>query len=98
MGTGAAYPTFQTLESGEITGQDIDVMNAVAEVAGLKVGWRNTGWAPLFTELEAGTVGIGFSSITITDLRKKTYDVTDSYFEANQLILVKEDSPVNLSN
>lgn len=95
VGTDAAYPPFQVLEAdGKITGHDIDVMNAVAEAGGFKIEWRNTGWDPLFDGLDKGTVDIGISSITITDKRKEKYDFSDSYFVANQLILVPEDSPV----
>lgn len=95
VGTDAAYPPFQVLEAdSKITGHDIDVMNAIAEAGGFKIEWKNTGWDPLFDGLDKGTVDIGISSITITDDRKKKYDFSDYYFEANQLILVAEDSPV----
>lgn len=95
VGTDAAYPPFQVLEGdGKITGHDIDVMNAVAEAAGIKIEWKNTGWDPLFDGLDKGTVDIGISSITITEDRKKKYDFSDPYFEASQLILLPEDSTV----
>lgn len=95
VGTDAAYPPFQMLEADKISGHDIDVMNAIAEAGGFKIEWKNTGWDPLFDGLDKGTVDIGISSITITDKRKEKYDFSDSYFEANQLILVAEDSPVS---
>ncbi|MEJ8544076.1 basic amino acid ABC transporter substrate-binding protein [Brevibacillus borstelensis] len=96
VGTDAAYPPFQMLEAdNKITGHDIDVLNAIAEAGGFKVEWKNTGWDPLFDGLDRGTVDIGISSITITEDRKKKYDFSEPYFEANQLILVPEDSPVN---
>lgn len=96
VGTDAAYPPFQMLEAdGKITGHDIDVMNTVAEAAGFKIEWKNTGWDPLFDGLDRGTVDIGISSITITEKRKEKYDFSEPYFVANQLILVAEDSPVN---
>jgi glutamine transport system substrate-binding protein len=94
VGTDAAYPPFQMLEADKISGHDIDVMNAIAEAGGFKIEWKNTGWDPLFDGLDKGTVDIGISSITITDKRKEKYDFSDPYFEANQLILVAEDSPV----
>jgi glutamine transport system substrate-binding protein len=39
-------------------------------------------------------VDIGISSITIREDRKQKYDFSEPYFEANQLILVPENSPV----
>ncbi|MFY0543176.1 basic amino acid ABC transporter substrate-binding protein [Brevibacillus sp. H7] len=95
VGTDAAYPPFQMMEADKISGHDIDVMNAIAEAAGIKIEWKNTGWDPLFDGLDKGTVDIGISSITITEKRKEKYDFSEPYFEANQLILVAEDSPVN---
>ncbi|MGQ7277818.1 basic amino acid ABC transporter substrate-binding protein [Brevibacillus thermoruber] len=94
VGTDAAYPPFQMMEADKISGHDIDVMNAIAEAAGFKIEWKNTGWDPLFDGLDRGTVDIGISSITIREDRKKKYDFSEPYFEANQLILVPENSPV----
>jgi glutamine transport system substrate-binding protein len=94
VGTDAAYPPFEKMEADKITGFDIDVIQAVADAAGLKIEVKNTGWDPLFDGLEKGTVDVGISAITITDKRKEKYDFSEPYFEANQLILVAEDSPV----
>lgn len=94
VGTDAAYPPFEKMEADKISGFDIDVIQAVADAAGLKIEVRNTGWDPLFDGLDKGTVDVGISAITITDKRKEKYDFSEPYFEANQLILVAEDSPV----
>lgn len=94
VGTDAAYPPFEKMEADGITGFDIDVINAVAEAAGFKVKVEHTGWEPLFDGIEKGTVDLGISAITITDKRKEDYDFSEPYFEAKQLILVKEDASV----
>jgi len=94
VGTDAAYPPFEKMEADKITGFDIDVINAVAEAAGIKIEVKNTGWDPLFEGIEKGTVDLGISAITITDERKEKFDFSEPYFEAHQLILVAQDSPV----
>ncbi|MBO8164309.1 MAG: basic amino acid ABC transporter substrate-binding protein [Brevibacillus sp.] len=94
VGTDAIYPPFEKMEADKITGFDIDVIHAVAEAAGMKIEIKHTGWDPLFNGIDNGTVDLGISAITITDDRKKKYDFTEPYFEANQLIMVAEDSPV----
>lgn len=94
IGTDAAYPPFEKQEGGEIVGFDMDIINAVAEEAGIKINIVHTGWDPLFEGLKNGTVDAGISAITITDERKKMYDFTDPYFEATQLIMVPSDSNV----
>lgn len=94
IGTDAAYPPFEKQEGGQIVGFDIDIINAVAEAAGIKVEVVHTGWDPLLQGVENGTVDAGISAITINDDRKKTYDFTEPYFEASQLIMVPSDSNI----
>lgn len=94
VGTDAAYPPFEKMEADKITGFDIEVIQAIADAAGIKIEVKNTGWDPLFDGIDKGTVDIGISAITITDERKQKYDFSEPYFEANQLILLPEDSPI----
>lgn len=94
IGTDAAYPPFEKQEGGQIVGFDIDILNAIAEEAGIKVEVKHTGWDPLFEGIDRGTVDAGISAITITEKRKETYDFSDPYFEATQLIMVPKDSAV----
>lgn len=95
VGTDAAYAPMEWMdEKGNIVGIDIDIVNAIAEAAGFEVEFRNVGWDPLFPAVENGEVDFGVSSITIDEERQKSYDFSDPYFIANQLILVPEDSSV----
>jgi glutamine transport system substrate-binding protein len=81
-------------DKGNIVGIDIDIVNAIAEAAGFEVEIKNYGWDPLFAAVENGEVDFAVSSITITEDRKETFDFSDSYFVANQLILVPGDSDI----
>jgi len=95
VGTDATYAPMEYMdEKGEIVGIDIDIVKAIAEAAGFEVEFKNYGWEPLFPALTGGEVDFAVSSITITDERKESYDFSDPYFIANQLILVPEDSKV----
>jgi len=94
IGTDAAYPPFEKMEADGVSGFDVDVIKAVADAAGIKIEVKNTGWDPLFDGIDKGKVDAGISAITITEERKQKYDFSEPYFEANQLILVPEDSPV----
>lgn len=49
---------------------------------------------PLFQQITNGEIDLGISAITITDERKETYDFTEPYYEATQLIVTKEDSDI----
>jgi glutamine transport system substrate-binding protein len=92
--TDAAYAPFEYLDKGEIVGFDIDIVKAVAEEAGYKVDIANTGWDPVFLELEKKIADVGVSAITINDDRKKTYDFSVPYFLSTNKIMVPEGSDI----
>ena len=95
VGTDAAYAPFESQnEKGEIVGFDIDVVKAVAQKAGIEVKFVNTPWEGIFNALNQGDRDLLVSAVTITDERKQTMDFTDPYFDAQQLIAVKENSKV----
>jgi polar amino acid transport system substrate-binding protein len=95
VGVDAAYAPFESQnEKGEIVGLTIDVVNAAAKKAGIDVKFVNTPWEGIFNALTQGDRDIIASSVTITDERKQTMDFTAPYFDAQQLIAVKETSKV----
>ncbi|WP_432359939.1 basic amino acid ABC transporter substrate-binding protein [Sporosarcina sp. UB5] len=95
VGTDATYAPMEYMdEKGNIVGIDIDIVNAIAEAAGFEVEYKNYGWEPLFPAVDNGEVDFAVSSITITKEREQSFDFSDPYFVANQLILVPEDSDV----
>jgi polar amino acid transport system substrate-binding protein len=95
VGTDAAYAPFESQnEKGEIVGFDIEVVQAVAKKAGIEVKFVNTPWEGIFNALGQGDRDMVVSAVTITEERKATMDFSDPYFDAQQLIAVKETSKV----
>lgn len=95
VGTDAAYAPFESQnEKGEIVGFDIEVVQAVAQKAGIEVKFVNTPWEGIFNTLNQGDRDFLVSAITITDERKQTMDFSAPYFDAQQLIAVKKDSKI----
>ena len=95
VGTDAAYAPFESQnEKGEIVGFDIEVVQAVAKKAGIEVKFVNTPWEGIFNALGQGDRDMIVSAVTITAERKGTMDFSDPYFDAQQLIAVKETSKV----
>jgi polar amino acid transport system substrate-binding protein len=95
VGTDAAYAPFESQnEKGEIVGFDIEVLTAVAAKAGFDVKFVNTPWEGIFNTLAQGDRDMLISAITITDERKQTVDFAGPYFDAYQLMAVKENSKV----
>jgi polar amino acid transport system substrate-binding protein len=95
VGTDAAYAPFESQnEKGQIVGFTIDVVNAAAAKAGIEVKFVNTPWEGIFAALGQGDRDMIASSVTITDERKQTMDFTNPYFDAVQLIAVKDNSKI----
>jgi polar amino acid transport system substrate-binding protein len=95
VGTDAAYAPFESQnEKGEIVGFTIDIVNAAAAKAGIQVKFVNTPWEGIFNALGQGDRDLLVSAITITDERRQSMDFTQPYFDAVQLIAVKDGSKV----
>jgi polar amino acid transport system substrate-binding protein len=95
VGTDAAYAPFEKMSaSNEVEGLTVDLLKAVAAKGGFEVKFVNTPWEGIFKTLDSGERDIVASSVTITDERKQTMDFSKPYFDAVQLIAVKEDSKV----
>jgi polar amino acid transport system substrate-binding protein len=95
VGTDAAYAPFESqAPGGDIIGFDVDVVKAVAAKAGMEVKFVNTPWEGIFKTLDTGERDMVVSAVTITDERKQTMDFSSPYFNAFQLIAVKEGSKV----
>ena len=95
VGTDAAYAPFESQnEKGEIVGFDIEVVKAIAAKAGIEVKFVNTPWEGIFNALGQGDRDMVVSAVTITAERKGTMDFSDPYFDAQQLIAVKDNSKV----
>ncbi|MGO4540620.1 basic amino acid ABC transporter substrate-binding protein [Paenibacillus sp. 2TAB19] len=93
--TDAAYAPMEYMDKDKITGFDIDFLEAVMKEADLDYKLDNTGWDPMLTEVQSGdNYAAGISSISITDERKQSYDYSIPYFESTNMIMVKEDSPI----
>lgn len=95
VGTDAAYAPFESQnEKGEIVGFDIDVVKAIAAKGGFEVKFVNTPWEGIFNALNQGDRDLLVSAVTITEERKQTMDFSNPYFDANQLIAVKDGSKI----
>lgn len=95
VGSSATYRPFAyESPTKEIVGYDVDIIQAVAQKAGLKIKIVNTPWTGIFAALNNGDLDLVISGVTINDKRKQSYDFTAPYFEARQLIAVQQNSSV----
>jgi polar amino acid transport system substrate-binding protein len=91
IGTNAEYPPFESVDdAGNVIGFDADIMDALAESAGFEYEFVNTRWDGIFVALQSGEFDAVISAATITDERAEIVDFSDPYFNAGQMIAVRE--------
>jgi polar amino acid transport system substrate-binding protein len=97
VGTDAPYPPFLigTPEDPNFTGYEIELFNAIAEKIGYPdPEYSNTNFAAVFRDTANGLFDIAVVSSTILPERERVVDFTDPHYEAQQALLVPEDSDI----
>jgi polar amino acid transport system substrate-binding protein len=93
IATDATWPPFEYVDDqNKIVGFDIDLMNAIAEKAGIEIEYMNVAFDPLLAGMAQGTYDAAISSITITDDRSKSMLFSDPYYIAGQMIVVQKNN------
>lgn len=57
-----------------LAGSEPDLGRLISAVFGLQADVQNASWENLFVRIDSGQFNVGFSNITVTELRKEKYD------------------------
>ncbi|MGH3645606.1 MAG: ABC transporter substrate-binding protein [Micromonosporaceae bacterium] len=89
------FPPFEYQDRGEVVGFDVDVLRLVAAELGVKPTFKNEPFEEIRSgrALNKGRCDVAAAGILITKGREKQLDLSDSYFELRQGLLVKADKP-----
>ena len=96
VGTDAPYPPFEigTPESGDFSGFDKDLMDAIAAKLGLEPTYQNSSFDTIFRDVASGQFDIVAAAATITPEREKVVTFSRPYYEAQQALVVPEGSDI----
>lgn len=100
MSTEAGFPPYEmTADGGGYNGTgfegiDVEVADAIAKKLGLELVIDDMGFTAALTAVQTGQSDIAMAGITITDERLEVMDFSDSYATGVQVVIVKEDSPI----
>jgi polar amino acid transport system substrate-binding protein len=81
-------------EMDEIVGYDVDLAKEAARRLGVELVLQPIDWAAKEQELNTGQIDCIWNGFTITDERKRNLLFTPPYLRNAQVIVVKENSPV----
>jgi polar amino acid transport system substrate-binding protein len=94
VGTDATFPPMEFVESGNRTGFDVDLVEAIGKTLGRPIEWIDIDFKGLIPGLVSKRFDMAVSAIYITDERKKVVDFTNPYYAGGLVAMVKENSPI----
>ncbi|HHX13852.1 MAG TPA: basic amino acid ABC transporter substrate-binding protein [Clostridiales bacterium] len=88
------FPPFDTTDpqTGELTGFDYDMMNAIAADQGFELEWVNMGFDGLIPALQAGNIDIIASGMDARPDRREKVDFSTTYYDSGLVVAVKADN------
>ena len=93
VATDATFPPFETVdeETKELTGFDVELMNAIVEKAGIEIEWVNTPFDSVIAGVSECQYDMAIAAITITEDRMASMLFSDPYVDAGQIVVVRKD-------
>jgi len=77
--------------SGDLTGFDVEIIQAVADKLDLEVKFQETQWDAIFAGLDAGRFDVIANQVSINDEREAKYLFSEPYTVSPGVIVVAED-------
>lgn len=94
MVTNAEFPPYEFREGNDIVGIDAEIARAIADKLGMELEIQDMAFDSLIPAIQSGKADFTAAGMTVNEDRKKNVDFTDTYAEAAQVIIVKEDSAI----
>ena len=91
MATNAAFPPYEYKEGDAIVGIDAEIAQAIADKLGMELEIKDVDFGAIIGGVQSGKYDFGMAGMTVTDERKESVDFTDTYANAVQVVIVKED-------
>jgi len=98
FGTNAEFPPFEFVAAegviGEFDGIDMAIADLIAKDNGMTAEISNMEFDSLLIALENGQIDAVIAGMTVTEERKEKVDFSKPYYQATQVMIVKEDSDI----
>lgn len=94
VATSPDFPPFESLEGNEVVGIELEIMKLVAKELGVEIEFVQMDFDSVLVGIQAAKYDCAMSGITVTPDREKNMLFTTPYYNAAQVIVVKEDSDI----
>lgn len=93
FGTEPSFAPFEFVdEQSNLTGFDIELIQAIGEATNVEIVPKQLGFATLIPALKGGNIDCAVSGMTITDERKESVDFSHPYYESGLRVIVRTDN------
>ncbi|MBM7643312.1 ABC transporter substrate-binding protein/permease [Streptococcus loxodontisalivarius] len=91
-----AYAPFEFKDSDQTyKGLDVDILSAVAKIAGWDYNITYPGFDAAVNAVQSGSADAIMAGVTVTDERKKVFTFSDTYFDTSIVIITKGSNNVS---
>ena len=94
IATSPDFPPFESLEGDEVVGIEPDIMKLICDKLGVEAEFVQMDFDSVLIGIQAAKYDCAMSGITVTPAREKNMLFTDPYYNAAQVIVVAEGSPI----
>ena len=94
VATSPDFPPFESLEGGKVVGIEVDIMELIAEELGVELEIVQMDFDAVLVGIQTAKYDCGMSGITVTPAREKNMRFTIPYYNAAQVIVVKDGSDI----
>ena len=92
VATSTGFAPFEMVdENGKFYGIDLEIAKGLAEYLNKELVILDMQFAAVVTSVQTGTADIGMAGLTVTPARQEMVTFSDSYYNASQVLIVKED-------
>ena len=94
IATSPDFPPFESLEGDAVVGIEPDIMKLICDKLGVEAEFVQMDFDSVLIGIQAAKYDCAMSGITVTPDREKNMLFTDPYYNAAQVIVVTEGSPI----
>ncbi len=88
VATSTGFEPFEMVDAGKYSGIDLEIAAGLAEYLGKELVIEDMQFASVVTSVQQGICDIGMAGLTITPARQEVVTFSDSYYSANQVVIV----------
>ena len=88
VATSTGFEPFEMVEAGKFFGIDLEIAAGLAQYLGKELVIKDMQFESVVTSVQQGLCDIGMAGLTITPAREEVVTFSDSYYSANQVLIV----------